>query len=264
MGMGIGNWIIIATLYNKNNTRILQTTYSKWLIKVNDDPKQSAYELRVIIDLFFANPRHSVELYPKLSDLYGNGWYALRRYDGHVERDEFCRTHWRIIAAHALQFLQDFHHELGLIHMDIKKGNIFVDRTNIQFVVGDYENALTPCSETMVATYSDDHKWYYMSLGAEFDKPLMSWRFDLTALGYVIASLTVEPDAWTFENECWERRLGHGSSDTPNEVVALRAKELATAAPAVVAYMERVGTLAWDLKEPPPRSFYEELETLFT
>jgi len=263
MGL-VNNWITIKTLYNKGGTHIFQTTYSKWVLKVNDNPTQAAYEIRVILDLFFAKPRHAVELHPQLTDLYGNGWYALRRYDGHVELDDFCREHWKTIAVHVLQFLQDFHHELGLVHMDIKKGNIFVDRTSKQFVVGDYENSTQPCAKTTMVKYTDDEKWYYMSLGAEFDKPLMSWRFDLAALGYVLASLTVKPDTWTFENECWERRLGRGSTQAPNEVVALRAKELAAAAPAVVAYMERVGTLAWDLKEPPPRSFYEELEMLFT
>jgi len=257
-------WKLTRSLYSQRGTKIYETTDSRWVIKVTEDDARSLYELQILLRILAAPPRHSIKPPPSTYGLYGRtpmaGWYAMKRYDGCVERNAFCTTHWRTLAIHVLQFIQDLHHDHRLVHMDIKKTNILVDTDNTEFVVADYEHAESPDS-SMAVTCDDDHLWYYMSMGAELYEPVFAWRFDLVALGYLLASLTVEPNDWTFEQECWEKRHGRGQSQ--EMVLALRTSELAGLEPAVQAYMRRIMDVAWDAPAPPSRAFYRELEALF-
>jgi hypothetical protein len=242
---------------------ILSTSERPWVLKVVDQQTRSAYELRVILEIYEKKPRHAVELPESMYWLYGRspsaGWFALQRFDGCLEADAFARQHWKRIAVHCLRFLQDFHHSLGLVHADIKKANILYLRNKLHFAVADYEHAEKPnLNPTRVR--DPDYKWYYMSLGAEMDEPLVSWRFDLVSLGYVLASITRDTP-WTFEDECWNRRKGRGDG---SDVIATRAKEIAESDPVILAYLARVSEVSWSAKDPPPRSFYKELEELFT
>jgi len=246
-----------------HETEILATSDCRWVIKSVSDTQRSTDELRIILAMLDKKPRHSIEL-PPAYGLYGRtpeaGWFALKRYSGHVEVDPYCKNRWRILAIHILQFLQDFHHDHGMAHMDIKKSNILIDRDTHEFVVTDYEHAERPHARR-TSVYDADYVWYYMAMGAEMDQPLVSWRFDLVALGYVLASLTVTSD-WTFEKICWNKRKGKGGGMSTDEVLALRSNELQGADPVVLAYMDRVKEVAWDATVPP-RDFYKSLEALF-
>ena len=86
--------------------------------------------------------------------------------------------------------------------------------------------------------------------------------FDFVALGYLLASLTVDPDCWTFEQKCLDRRDKKGGI-MYDEMVALRAQELGGVNSVIYKYLERVATVSWTAKEPPPRQFYKSLEALF-
>lgn len=262
--MDYGPWGITTLLYSKRGTEIYSTSDVRWVLKAVDDEQRSLDELRVILAIYYKRPRYAIALPPSLYGLYGRtpntGWYALKRYAGHVELDPYCKERWRTLAIHVLQFLQDFHHDHGLLHMDIKRANILIDRERQAFVVADYEHADRP-STTLTTSYTDSYKWYYMAMGAELDQPLLSWRLDLVALGYLVASLTVEKSAWTFEQACWDKRDGSGLPS--EEVVGLRLQELANVDSTVLAYLEHIKEVDWSAKEPPARSFYVELEELF-
>jgi len=257
-----GNWIVTTPLYSKGGTHILQTANSLWVIKLIDDPVTAACEIRIILEIAIVRVRHAIALPPQLTDLYGNGWYALKRYDGCISLDDFCKSRWRTIAIHVLRFLQDFHHRVGFVHMDIKKGNILVDRATDTFVVADYELADYP-AQILPISLTRNQKWYYLSMGADPDSTYVSWRFDFVALGYVLASLTLGPGEWTFEEECWRLRDEEGSEEEEAEVIALRDQELACVNPMIAEYMARVATLSWSATESPPKSFYIDLEQLF-
>jgi len=208
-------------------------------------------------------PRYCVEIHSDPEYICGTRWYSMRRYDDHLRYDSYGRTYWRTVGVQVLQFLEDFHHKLGLVHGDIKKSNILVNKATNSFVVADYEFAQRPIPDS-ACSLNDDYMWYYISLGMEFEKPYMSWRSDLVALGYLLASLTTDLSGWTFEKECWERRGGHSKLPlTDDELIALRTTELAKADPAVLRYLARVWTIPWYSPDPPPRSFYEELASLF-
>ena len=185
----LGPWFLQRILLQKRGTTIYETTDPYWIIKDIEDDYRSIDELAVVLKICQAPYpiRNSVE-FPRSSSfaLYGrtpvSGWYALRRYTTHVTVDDFWRARWRILAVHCLRFLQDFHHGTGLVHMDIKKANIFVDVSTNTFVVGDYEHATPPDIHILARSFAPDYLWYFISMGAEMDQPLKTWRFDLTAL----------------------------------------------------------------------------------
>ena len=267
--MAYGPWIVMGTLYKKKDVHIYTTSNTGYVLKFMSHGTQLLDEMRLLLLTYNNRPRHSVALPKEIYGLYGQtsegGWYAMKRYDGYVRCDSmFCRSRWRLIAHHCLQFLQDFHTTYRLVHMDIKRANILVDSYQKEFVVTDYELADTPewQSQELLGSKENDYKWYYFMHGAELDQPLVSWRFDLVALGYVVASLTVPEEAWTFETDCELKRDGC-TKIKEADLVAKRAAALAKADPAVLAYFERIKEVAWDSKEPPSCAFYEELERLF-
>jgi len=266
--MEYGPWSIVSILFEKNGTHILATSDNRWVLKVIRDSQRSTDELSVLLGMLRNKPRHCITVPTEAYSLYGrtptSGWYALKRYNGHVNIDRYCKERWRTLATNVLKFLQDFHHNQGLVHMDIKKGNILIDDAKGEFIVADYEHAEKP-STILTMSHEDDYKWYYMGLGAEMNEPLASWRFDLVALGYILASLTVDLAQWTFEEKCWNKRGDKQSNkQEEQEIVALRTKELALADPAIIEYMRTIGnSVSWIAKEPPPREFYVSLERLF-
>ena len=253
-------WILTDTLYYSAKGSILATTDPNWVIK----RVRKKREIDVAISVNLVGPRAAVIFPAEAKAFFGKDWYAMRRYDDHLRCDNFCRAAWRLIGIRVIQFLQDFHHGLGLVHGDIKKANILVDFSNNDFVVCDYECAHRPHPDALFL-YNDDFKWYYVSLGIDLDAPPFAWRADLVMLAYLLASLC-ETTPWTFEEECWTRRDGPTKlalSDA--ELVLMRDKEFnATCVrePALLAYMNSVSQLPWRSDDPPPRSFYVALEGL--
>jgi len=269
--MSAGPWTLGPILYEHGNHKLYSVEDKPWVIKWKENSEEALEELRAVLMFVCAKQplRHGVVLPKSPYQLFGTTekavWYAMWRYDGVVERNDFCRTHWRILAMNALTFLRDLHRGFRMVHMDIKRTNIFVNRLKVSFHVGDYELVDT-VYEKMTRNYPDDVKWYYYAFGAEPNEALYSWRMDLTALGYVLADLTWNSDnsPWTFQEECYSRRDGNPmSAFSEAEVLALRAKEMEGVNATVKHYFHRLQWLIWNNPIPPPDSFYDELVALF-
>ena len=247
-----------ACIYDKNGAKIYDVSGGS-VIKVIADPDN--HELRIIRRVMRANIRSCVEF--PAENRTGLDWYAMRRYDGHLEADEFGRSQWRSIGVQVLAFLEDLHHELGMAHMDIKKTNILVNRLSGTVHVCDFANAESPAVVTRnLRTFDPNTKWYYVGFGCELDQPMVSWRTDLVALGYLLASL--QPNwTWRFEAECWEKREGRGIL-SEEATLELRRQEMMCYR-VLEPYFTRLTLLPWTAAaEPPARSFYQELAALFT
>ena len=263
-----GPWKLTEKLSGGTDVQIQATTDPRWVVKVSKR-YDAATELSTILRFWGNPPRHSVHIPHDLGSLFGHGtdeiWYAMRRYDGHLEVDDFTRQHWLQVGNHCLEFLQDLHLKHGLLHMDIKSTNILVNRSATQFVVADYETVARP-NGTTPANESRDYRWYHLRFGAVPDQPVYSWRYDLTALGYLLADLTW-PDGeppWNYRGECDGRRgSGYVSVFTDADVILLRDEAFTKAHPTVRAYLDAVATLPWDARDPPPATFYEQLLALF-
>ena len=246
-------------IYDLNGSAIYDVS-GEYVIKYVKSPDND--EVRVVQRVRDMKPRSCVLF---REDKGGLDWYAMQRYDGHVIADLFCRTHWRTLIKQVLEFLEDLHHLVGIAHMDIKKGNILVDRVNCLFHVCDFGNTEPPKKgRRPLRTYEASTKWYYVAMGADLDQPLVSWRADLVALGYAVSGLLPSGPylhEWQFECECWLKREGRGLL-REETLLGLRQAEISQCTE-LTAYFAHVETLAWDALEPPPRSFYQELAELF-
>jgi serine/threonine protein kinase len=245
----------MATLiYDRNGSKIYDIS-GGWVKKVLD--KQMAEELKIAVRVFDAKPRSSV-----LIREIGYDWYVMRRYDGTIQPGPFARSTWRQLAVQMLAFLEDFHHNVGLAHLDIKKGNVLVDLSNRTFHVGDFGNAERPTEAARsLSSFDDNTKWYYVAMGCELTEPHVSWRADFVALGYMLASLQLNEDIWQFEAECWKKRVMDGVL-SDEALMELRRKEISRIY-ALEPYFARLVIVPWTAVEPPSRSFYQELAKLF-
>jgi len=263
--MNYGPWTVESVIYERKGTSILATTDKDWVIKAVFNQSRWSAELANILKIMGEPPRNCVALSPEPHAMFGalesGGWVAFRRYTDEVSANDFCKTNWRTLAIHVLRFLQDFHHTQRLAHMDIKRANILYNADPCEFVVTDFDLAEST-HPAVVQNYSDDTLWYYMAMGAEPDQPLVSWRMDLVSLGYLLGGLVADPKHWSFEQICWNKRTGH-STLSQEEILGIRARQLAWIDPVILEYLKRVATVSWSAEEPPPRSFYEELEALF-
>jgi len=255
-----GPWTVKETLYKSTDAKIALTT-DDWILKIG---KFVDSESEILTQLKKAGVRRSVEV---PDDYKGTGWFAMHRYDDYLACNVYCRMHWRTFAVNILEFLEDLHH-IGLVHMDIKKANILIDKRTDTCVVADYEHAVLP-NHKLTREYPADASWYYIALGAEPDKPLFSWRMDLVAVAYALSDLSA-PKCRTyalsyrqFEHECYMRRTSTPAM-TMEEILVLRGTDIAAAHPDLQEYWRRVGELSWYATTPPPRSFYLEMRALLT
>jgi len=281
--MEAGGWTVTEVLEGT----IYRTTDPQWVIKrlaystisegcTDADAKEICEELESILIVF--NNRHRIRSCPEfprsLSDFCGVGrsyaWYVMRRYDGPLSLTPgpigpaFWSRHWKRLAIQVLAFLEDYHTVCRRVHMDIKGPNILVDVENCQFVVSDVGLSREP-SRKVLAEYSHDYLWYYLEFGAELYQPIASWRFDLTALGYLLARLCWNPEkSDSFILMARTARKEGAGTLTPAGLVAHRSQEMARGVtPLLCTYFDMLEPLSWCDADPPPRILYQSLASLF-
>jgi hypothetical protein len=265
-----GPWTLTERIFYRDGTGIYATPFPRWVVKVFDGTDELANLLRLRGD---CTPPNMIELPMTLYSLYGRnemtGWYAMRRYDGHVEvDDEWCTQNWLAIGRASLLFLRGLHIDHHLVHMDIKLENILIDRAQATVVVADYDLMTHPSTKPLI-DYDVDRIWYFLMMGAEPAAPLHSYRLDLTALGYALARLSWPVDAApsTFRAVCTDHRKNATdtgvSSAAVTELIELRARDMQAAHPTIRKYLDIVGRVDWASVAPPPVSLYDELLTLF-
>lgn len=270
-----GPWVVVpgtqpiyhSIFADRTTVTVIPTATPGWVLKITATTAE-VLELAAVLLLYSHMPRNCVD-FPQTADLLcgtdsGIIWYAMRQYTGSaaVER-EFSRTHWRILARSVLAFLEDLHTTLRHIHGDIKLSNILVDVDRTEFVVADFGHVDVP-NEKLTMDYDNDYRGYYLARGAELDRPMKSWRMDLTALGFMLAELTWPIDAdRTFYDDCLLLRKGDLVDE--NELVTRRGFEMSWACCATLrTYFETLDTgLAWDSARPPPPSLYRSLMAVF-
>jgi hypothetical protein len=263
-------------LYDKKEVRVLGTTDPDYVLKIREISDIAHDELGALmmmrrhsVSYGVYTPHRDAKKFCGMTDTHV--WYAMRRYAGHIHYDDETRSKWRRVAQDVLAFLTQLHRACHLIHMDIKITNILANRTHTAFVVSDYELCDTP-NRRLTRDYGPDYRYYYLAMGAELDQPLVSWRMDLTALGYLLAELTwntVENRRTTFHKAIFgiRDRAAAGERIDPSgdaELVALREREMAAAHPSVLGYLRLIAErVPWDMEAPPSESLYRELLTFF-
>ena len=265
----LGTWICHDPLYDRMCIRIWQTQDPAWLVKENVGGRKNEIEVEIdFIGRSGPRVRNMVTVPADPIARSGLNWYAMRAYTGSVfANGAYARTHWRVLAEHVLNFLEDLHRDHGLVHLDLTQSNVFVDTSACQFVVGDYELLSKPEMDALHHA-EDDYLWYFVEHGADLDEPNIAWRMDFVMLGYMLARLTWNSQEnssdWAFARECERRRKGRGKYETDADVIAERDSTLVRAHPTVVSYLDRVANLVpWCQVEAPAAEVYSELRALF-
>jgi hypothetical protein len=267
-----GPWTITdEVIYSKNDVRILATTNDRYVLKIREKTDIAHDELGALCMIRRHRLNYAVHTPPGPDKFCGmtdtHIWYAMRRYGGTVAYDVYARDNWRRIAQDVLAFITQLHRSCHLVHMDIKVTNVLRHHVHPQFIVSDYELCDVP-NPRLTRTYGPEFRYYYLAMGAELDKPLYSWRMDLTALGYMLAEITwntVDNRRTTFQTAMFALRDASATATTSDEdLVALRDREMSAAHPTVLAYMRRIDEgLTWSTEAPPPEAFYRELLSFF-
>jgi hypothetical protein len=263
----LGPWICDEILYDRKGTRIWHTQDPKWLVKENIGDREPEINIEIeFIGREGPHVRNMVEVPADPVARSGPNWYAMRSYTGSIlAQGAYARAHWRLLAEHVLNFLEDLHRGHRLVHLDLTQSNVFVDTGACRFVVGDYELLHGIDLAQLLSDTEDDYLWYFVGHGAELDEPNAAWRMDLVMLGYILTRLTWPEENssdWAFARECERRRRGRANSNLA--VFDMRDATLARAHPLVVTYLNRVAALVpWRQVEPPAASVYSELRSLF-
>lgn len=264
----VGPWLCRTPLYDRMGIRIWRTQDPVWLVKENIGGRKNEIDVEIaFISLAGPHVRNMVVVPTDPAARSGPNWYAMRAYTGSVlANGAYARDHWRTLALHVLNFLEDLHRGHGRVHLDLTQSNVFVDVSACQFVVGDYELLHKPALEPL-RYEEDDYVWYFVEQGADLDEPNAAWRMDFLMLGYMLARLTWSEDNsadWAFARECQRRRKGRGKYETDADVIAERDSVLAQAHPTIVSYLDHVANLVpWRQVEPPAATVYSELRALF-
>ena len=256
-----GPWTIDAIISDRNEKKIASVSTdvkASWAIKIQSN--KSLEELTDFLALVRAPPRNMVAV-PSLShQLFGltptEVWYAMKRYDGHVNRSH---SHmWRSIGVACIEFLSDLHRKHRKVYMDFRLENILVAGST--FAIADYE-LVTAVRPELTSKMSCDTRWYFYARGAEPDMPLYSWRQDLVSLGYILVQLTAE---LPFFDDFMSRRFGRRANHTSTKLLLAQRDRtvLAQANPTLVAYFAKIKEVDWFAQDPPPTAFYEELASL--
>jgi hypothetical protein len=262
--MTYGPWTTNNVLSDNNQKMIVDASSDldgKWVLKKKSN--KSLDEFVELLRLVQKPIRHMVE-FPKNSyHMFGQNeseiWFAMKRYDSHLNAEH--QSLWLTLGVSGVQFLQDLHHLHRRVYMDMRNENVLV--SNNKFHFADYE-LIDVVSPPKTRDYDLEFRWYFMARGAEPDEQLYSWKQDLVGLGYLLVQLTTTGKL-TFYQECLDRRVGQRSKHTSiKNLMELRNVEIMTAAnPVLKAYLAKVGALSWSSPDPPPRTFYEDLEALF-
>lgn len=255
-------WRAWKRIYDRDGVEILETTSPSWVIKYQHSRYSTPKEIDFLRNVYEKGPllRNMVELPSDPEKRFGINWYAMRKYAGAASSDiSFASSHWRRLGCDVLNFLEDLHHLHNSVHLDIVLRNIFIDRDNDRFVVGDFELMVhMPGDSDPVLTHDEDTVWYYIGAGAEISRPLHSWRMDLVMLGYCLAELTGGPRQ--FASLCQKRRSDRHMSTSDYDIIQCRNKEMLECDPTVRAYLDRVAELVpWNTQQAPAASVYEEL-----
>lgn len=282
MSMSAGPWELRDEIYNRDDCSIYTTQDLEWVVKVLRERSRALDELAGILEVRRAAVPNAVEFPEAVHEWFGvlpsgDVWYAMRHYDcaATVTSPE-VRAHWQRFGQSVLTFLQYLHQKCHRVHMDVKVSNVLVNRLRSRFVVSDYDLVSVVHLNKAARYYPADTLWYYVAMGAELDEPLYTWRMDLTALAYMLASVTWDHDAnnrWKFYDECMRRRGGGAATAataaafadsatatlTDAELIALRETEMQRIHPTVRAFLDHVKTLPWSTPAPPPSDFYHRL-----
>ena len=236
-----------------------------WLMKMKNVISEKFVEINIVKEICTKPIRNRVEV--PLSTFYdvwdGKEWYVMRHYS-HVCKKKYEITNINALARACLMFACDLHHETKYAYIDWRLDNIFKDSEGNYFI-GDYEFCEIPnkYDDTFLIQYGreKDMKFYFIQRGAELDKALVRYRFDLEAIGYMLMALlwTDEPYWYTY---CDISRKNPPETLKDADLIQQR-NEYKDSIEVLRPYFQKIKECSWEYDEPNSREWYKSLLKLF-
>ena len=268
-GSVIDIWNIDSLFFEHRNSFFYcvstKNNHGNWLMKVKNVVSEKLVEVNIVKEICTKPIRNRVEV--PLSTFYGiwdsKEWYVMRHYS-HVCKKKYELANMNALARACLMFACDLHHETKYAYVDWRLDNVFKDDEGNYFI-GDYEFCEIPnkYDDTFLSQYGieKDMKFYFLQRGAELDKPLVRYRLDLEAIGYMLMSLLwMDEPYWYIYCDVSRKKAAETLKD--EDLVQQRDK-YKDSIEVLRPYFQKIKECSWDDDEPNSREWYESLLKLF-
>lgn len=265
VGDKIGPWTIQSIIRIERSRCIAvvnQPNISKeYVIKIKYKPTE--YRNIIKYDLTNHNgiklPNHVQVFGENGSDYTEKFWYVMEKYDADCSKGNTFDLDINKLIQSTIGFLKHLHREHKIIHGDIKLENIlYRDGT---YTVCDYE-AMTEAETSTLCNEDDYNNYYFYSYGAEYDKPIFSYRFDLQSLGYMLMIIDNNYNLLDFQTKAQKYYTDRSRSNHYAELEILKAKyEISDK---INAYFKIIDAVDWFCLDPPANEIYDGVIALFS
>ena len=269
----IEGWDIGNILYEKKNVLIFFTKRKEdkcytWVMKCTDISDMN--EEHAIPILHKHSIQHMVEFpinhtyHGKTNDI---SWYVMKYYPricSYVNDHKEFRT----LIKTCIEFIKDIHIKIGYVYLDWRLDNILKKQEN-GFVISDYEflekpkESVKPFAEEYI--YNKDYLYYFIQLGANIDQPLVSYRTDLEAIGFLaIKFLEIPNPTWMIQcNNIREEKIRPIPVDILATMRDIYKEEIIQEHPCLATYFEKIKECPWESLTCMNAEWYDQLAAIF-
>ena len=261
IGTTIGPWTVTEILHSEYLRCLavvrLAGDETDWVMKIS--PNDIEYKFIQRYDL----QQVGIKLHPDVAIQAGTymkhyTWFVMERYTTDCYRIDAGVFDVGPFVADVMKFLKYLHLTHHVIHGDLKLGNVLYKSG--AYYVCDYDLIREPENST-ICDESDYDNYYYWSYGAQYGKPVYSYRFDFEAVGHMLlvaANGHATPPFQRRAHQCYEAK---SSTNHFPELEALRGQWKVPSR--IEAYFELIKRIEWTSLEPPAAAIYDEIAAMF-
>jgi len=263
IGEAIGPWIIQRIIDNDKLRCIAVVTLEnnpeeEWIIKIQSIKTEYKFILK------YGLAKYGVKVPDDESISFGRYkkyfyWHIMEKFDTDCFKKNTFTLNESEFVKSVITFLKYLHREHKVIHGDIKLQNILYK--DGRYAVCDYEAIREPELST-VCDESDYDNYYYYSYGAEYGKPVFSFRYDLNAVGYMLMVIYNNYELLTFQKVAHVYYRNKSFDNNFDELDEYK-KELKIP-DKLQTYFKIIERVDWSDLEPPAEEIYDEIIQLFS
>lgn len=261
IGQKIGQWTVQSIIQSEHLRCLavvrLEGSTTDWVMKIT--PSATEYKCILKYDL----QTTGIKLYPDehlrtgtyMEDYY---WFVMEQYTANCYR--IAPEYFDIsrFVADTMKFLKYLHQTHRRIHGDLKLCNILYK--NGAYYVSDYELITEPENST-ICDESDYDNYYYWSYGAQYGKPVNSYRYDFEAVGYMLLVVANGHKTLSFQRRAHQYYEARSWANHYPELEALKGQwEMPSR---IEAYFKLIESVEWTCLEPPAAAIYDEIAAMF-
>ena len=234
----------------------LDAASEEYIMKISLSDKEYKFiRLYNLAEIVLKLYKYDSELYGKYKGYY---WFVMEKYDADCSNGNIFYIDISKLIESVIKFLKYLHREHRVIHRDIKLSNILYKEG--KYTVADYELIREPDNESICDEHDYDN-YYYYSYGAEYGKPVLSYRYDLQAVGYMLMVMDNKYEALPFQKKAHTYYNMKSFKNHFEELNKLRSEyEMPER---IKAYFKLIESVDWFSLEPPGEDVYDSIIKLF-